>query len=271
MLLILQELAELAMGTYKHIGRLRSARLVGREVASFYMLLGETQKAAAFLGDALRTFEQDGWHELAAQTQIELAECFKKAKDIRKLIGASAFVSAALEIDTLIRWTYFDEMRKSLDSLDKPLVVPFNDIIKIVSVGLKSDSVTMQDSMINVELVIESNFPREIVCTNLVISLEVDNKENKKHNEKYISSKVLTGKDLKSQNPLLQWLRIKRNLDYKQDKQLATAGIVSKFTELKRKDSTAPQTQGDFSYCLEVSSLVSSNKYQGILSVQYLF
>lgn len=249
------------MGTYKHIGRLRSARLVGREVASFYMLLGETQKAAAFLGDALRTFEQDSWHELAAQTQIELAECFKKAKDIRKLINASVFVSAALEIDTLIRWTYFDEMRKSLDFLDKPLVVPFNDIIKIVSVGLKSDSVIMQDSMINVELVIESNFPREIVCTNLVISLEVD-KENKKQNEKYISGKVLTEKDLKVQNPMLQRLRIKRNLDYKQDKQLATAGIASKFTELKRKDSAAPQTQGDFSYCLEVSSLVSSDRYK---------
>lgn len=65
------------MGTYKHIGRLRCARLVGTEVASFYMLLGETQKAAAFLGDALRTFEEDGWREVAAQTQVELAECHR--------------------------------------------------------------------------------------------------------------------------------------------------------------------------------------------------
>ncbi|KAJ8930533.1 hypothetical protein NQ314_016646 [Rhamnusium bicolor] len=248
------ELAELAMGTYKHIGRLRSARLVGREVASFYMLLGETQKSAAFLGDALRTFEQDGWHELAAQTQIELAECFKKAKDLRKLIRASAFVSAALEIDTLIRWTYFDEMRKCLDSLDKPLVVPFNDIIKIVSVGLKNENVIMQDSNINVELVIASNFPREIVCTNLVISLEADNKEHKKTNEKYSTTRMLTSKDMKLQDPMLQRLRIKKNLDYKQDKQLATAGIASKFTELKRKDSTAPHVQ-DFNHCLEVSDL----------------
>lgn len=74
------------MGTYKHIGRLRSARLVGRDVAAFYMLLGESQKAAAFLGDLLRTFEQDGWHELVAQTQVELANSYKKAGDVRKLI-----------------------------------------------------------------------------------------------------------------------------------------------------------------------------------------
>lgn len=65
------------MGTYKHIGRLRCARLVGTEVASFYMLLGETQKAAAFLSDALRTFEEDGWREVAAQIQVELAECHR--------------------------------------------------------------------------------------------------------------------------------------------------------------------------------------------------
>lgn len=34
------ELAELAMGTYKHIGRRRLARIIGKEVASFYLLLG---------------------------------------------------------------------------------------------------------------------------------------------------------------------------------------------------------------------------------------
>lgn len=92
------------MGTFKHVGRLRMARLVGKEVASFYLLLGETQKAAAFLGDAVRTFESDGWHELAAQTQLCLADCHKEAKDTRKYIKACAAVSAALEMDTLIRY-----------------------------------------------------------------------------------------------------------------------------------------------------------------------
>lgn len=245
------------MGTYKHIGRIRSARLVGREVASFYMLLGETQKSAAFLSDALRTFEKDGWHELAAQTQVELAECFKKANDIRKLISASASVSAALEIDTLIRWTYFDDMRKCIDMLIEPLVVPFSDIIRIISVCVKNDGAVMQDNEITVEVVVESNFPREIMCTNLVISLKSDNREGKKTNERYCSGRILTNKDMKEHDPLLQRLRMKKNLDYKQDKQLSVAGIASKFTEVKRKDSSQPNAQGDFSHCLEVGVLVS--------------
>ncbi|CAH1163565.1 unnamed protein product [Phaedon cochleariae] len=250
------ELAELAMGTYKHIGRLRSARLVGREVASFYMLLGETQKAAAFLGDVLRTFEQDGWHELAAQTNLELAECFKQAQDTRKFISSCASVSAALEIDTLIRWTYFDEMCKCLNLLEEPLIVPFNNIIKIVSVSLTNDDPIMQDSNITAELVIESNFPKEVLCTNFMISIESDNKDNKKMMEKYCASRILTNRDMKQQDPVMQRLRIKKNLDFKQDKQLASAGVASKFTELRRKDSSPIQVQpGDFSHCLEVSKL----------------
>jgi len=32
-----QELVELSMGTFKHIGRLRTARLIGKELASFYL------------------------------------------------------------------------------------------------------------------------------------------------------------------------------------------------------------------------------------------
>ena len=35
--LLQQELSELAMGTYKHIGRMRSARLIGKDLADFYM------------------------------------------------------------------------------------------------------------------------------------------------------------------------------------------------------------------------------------------
>jgi len=76
-----QELAELAMGTYKHIGRIRSARMIGRDLAAFYIQLGEMQKAAVFLMDALKTFEEENWKHLAIQTQCELADCYIKMND----------------------------------------------------------------------------------------------------------------------------------------------------------------------------------------------
>ena len=69
------------MGTYKHIGRIRSARMIGRDLAAFYMQLGEMQKAAVFLIDALKTYEEENWKNLANQTQLELADCYKRMND----------------------------------------------------------------------------------------------------------------------------------------------------------------------------------------------
>lgn len=255
---MLQELAELAMGTYKHIGRLRSARLIGREVASFYMLLGETQKAAVFLGDILRTFEENGWQELAAQTQLELAECHKKAGDSRKFVQACMAVSAAPEIDTLLRWTYFDEMRRSLESLNKPLTVPFANIIKIITVSVKNDSVITQDSNIEVELVLESNFPREVLCSNILMAMETEVPESSKIKDKFVNCRTVDGRHLKQEDPVMRRLPIQRHLIYKEDKQLSSASaVVPKNVTLKRKDSAAAPHQSDFAKSLEVNKLVS--------------
>ena len=40
-LIFFQELSETAISTYKHIGRIRSARLVGIDLAKFYLQLGQ--------------------------------------------------------------------------------------------------------------------------------------------------------------------------------------------------------------------------------------
>lgn len=251
---IVQELAELAVGTYKHIGRLRCAKLIGREVASFYMMLGEIQKSAAFFADALRTFEQDGWKELAAQTQIELAECYKRSGDVRKYIRACAAVCTAPEIDNLIRWSYFDEMQKSIELLEKPLLVPFKDIIRIISVNIKNVSLIMQDSELDVELIIESNFPREILCKEVLLCLEPETKEVKKIRPKMYGN-FITSKDLKPLDMSLRHLKIQRHYDYQEDKQLASASVVSPKEVCNRTDSVAFQMWSNFEH-----SLSSNNK-----------
>lgn len=244
------ELSELAMGTYKHVGRLRSARLVGRELASFYKLLGETQKAAIFLGDALKTFEQENWHELAAQTQLELASCHLQANDMRRYIKSCAAVSAAPEMDTLIRNSHFDEMVKSISKLEKPLLVPFVNIFKILGVSIKSDLVIMQDTYLNVDLDIECNFPRKIVCSNIKISLEAERVVKKDEN---LLIKNLCSKDIKQSDISLQKLKMFKHLEYRQDKQLAIASVSCKNAPLKRADSTAkPKLVVDWTYSLQV-------------------
>ncbi|XP_022909829.2 trafficking protein particle complex subunit 10 [Onthophagus taurus] len=246
------ELAELAMGTYKHIGRLRSARLIGRELAFFYMLLGETQKSAAFLNDVLKTFEQDNWKELAAQTQVDLAECYKKSNDTRKFIRACTAIASSPDIDTLIRWTYFDEMLKSLENLDKPLLVPFKDVVKVINVSVKNDQPLMQDREYDIEVTLESNFPREVLCGKILASLEGE-QEQRKGKEK--NSRGLN--NYRTHEVAMQRMKIQRHIDYKQDKQISSASVVCGKHVLKRTDSGVANNgqNSDFSFSLECTKL----------------
>lgn len=75
------ELSELAISTYKHVSRLRSARLVGLDLGNFYCALDEPHKAIVFFTDLLRELKTEKWSALASQTLLELANCYKKMND----------------------------------------------------------------------------------------------------------------------------------------------------------------------------------------------
>jgi len=72
------------MGTYKHIGRLRLARQVGTELASFYGKLGDHHKACTFLDTALQCADAEGWHHLATFMRQEYARCCQRMSDKEK-------------------------------------------------------------------------------------------------------------------------------------------------------------------------------------------
>ena len=69
------------MGTFKHCGRLRSARLIGRDLSRFYLQLDQPQKSVSFLLDLLRGYQEENWPLLKIDTHIELAEVFLKIGD----------------------------------------------------------------------------------------------------------------------------------------------------------------------------------------------
>ncbi len=81
------EMAETAISTYKHVGRIRSARLIGRDLAAFYLSCeGRAVQAAAFLLDGLKTFQVEGWGRLVVQTLLELARCYTLLGDQHKYL-----------------------------------------------------------------------------------------------------------------------------------------------------------------------------------------
>ncbi|XP_041982895.1 trafficking protein particle complex subunit 10 [Aricia agestis] len=264
------ELAELAMGTYKHIGWLRFARHIGRDLASFYSELGECSKAVVFLTDALRSYEEQKWPDLAAQTRLELVAAAKKMNDVDRYTKLSARIASTVELEILVRNFYYEEMwksmRENLAERQESVLTELNDCFKIVSATLvpSERGVYITDNKIQVRLVFDSNFPKDILCNRAAISIERYEKKTPAKNYKTdLSASVSVASpkkskectddsetnvvfteirldDLKPKDPLLHPMHITSKLHYKEDKTLqkATVEYQNVKAPLKRSDSS---------------------------------
>nr|CAD7200015.1 unnamed protein product [Timema douglasi] len=284
------ELAELAMGTYKHIGRIRSARLVGRELAQFYLLLGERNKAAAFLSDSLKTYEEEGWRDLALRTQLELADCCDKMGDTERFVKLCAVIASAPELDMPTRISHFDKMTAALRDLstDPPLTEPLSDCFSLgeVQVTMREGGTITKDSPVEVTLDLDSSLPCPIrgcrvdlsieeVKTNVSTGVPAPRPQEAPAERRArrgqasqpppssvastLPHRIIVDDPLRqANNPVLSRLSMVEHLDYQQDKSLSSASMASKNTKqyLRRSDShgryrkTSVAARSDFSYCL---------------------
>ncbi|KAG7467283.1 hypothetical protein MATL_G00151720 [Megalops atlanticus] len=88
------ELSHAAMGMYKTIGRMRSARLVGKSLAEFYMRKGDPQKAEGFLQDSLKSYMSEGWSLPITHTRKQIAECQKQLNQTEDYLQTSALLAS---------------------------------------------------------------------------------------------------------------------------------------------------------------------------------
>ena len=72
------------MGTFKHCGRLRSARLIGRDLSKFHVRLGQPKLSVNFLIDLLRGYQEENWTQLKVDTHMELADVYHQIGDTDK-------------------------------------------------------------------------------------------------------------------------------------------------------------------------------------------
>ncbi|CRK92532.1 CLUMA_CG006080, isoform A, partial [Clunio marinus] len=239
------ELCELAISTYKHVSRLRSARLVGLDLGNFYCLLNEPQKSIVFFTDLLRELKTEKWNALASQTLLELANCYKKMDDSLSYTKVCAAISCCHDLETLVRTFYFDEFLKSLKNLQRTLnvsekgqnnYVTLDDHFKIDDIHLFNKSPVIQDSVLNIEIKIESNFPREILCENISISFELMEKQSNQEIAETADFDILP---------------FSIHLDYKQDNTLSEALVVCEMKGKVRRTSSgknenAPTIRSNF-------------------------
>ena len=252
------ELSELAISTYKHVSRLRSARLVGLDLGNFYITLNEPQKAVVFFTDLLRELKSENWTFLASQTLLELASCYRKMDDVVNYTKTCSAISCCLDLEILVRTFYFDEFLKSLKKLKDLRSVDIDalnvfasseDHFKILAICITETQIIQDDKIVAI-LKVESNFPREIYCEQVMLSFDLHEKVNEpsvaqNHHEMSI-------------------LPVSVHLDYKQDNTLACASVVCDMKNkqpVRRTSSTtrrkvSPTLRSDFTNCVSVEKVL---------------
>lgn len=262
-----KELCELAISTYKHISRHRSARLVGLDLGSFYCALNEPQQAIVFFNDQMRELKAEQWNFLASQSLLELASCYKKMGNLPNYTKTCGTISCCVELEILVRYYYFEEYLKSLKQLkDKeavlvPFECPLEDHFKVQSVRVLSDGVIIHDHDIELELVLESHFPREIHVDQVQLSYVAADPQKTEDTELVVETK----------NSLGSKLPLKLNLEYKQDHTLDCSALVleSKKQPVRRTSSTKRKvmviSRGNFENFVQCTSTVIKPGMNSIL------
>ncbi|RUS69565.1 hypothetical protein EGW08_022675 [Elysia chlorotica] len=165
------EMCEQAMGTYKYIGRYRSARLIGMELADFHMKVSKPEKAENFLLDSIRMYQQEGWQSLADGTMVKLAQCQKQLSDPSKYLKTSCHIACSQQVSDAERIHYFQEMLSSLDQVqDDTIEMRASQAIFVEKLYLDGFSVNLNDDM-TLTVTLISNFPEAMSFDSIEISI----------------------------------------------------------------------------------------------------
>ncbi|XP_030850473.1 trafficking protein particle complex subunit 10 isoform X3 [Strongylocentrotus purpuratus] len=171
------ELSELAMGTFKHIGRMRSAKLIGKDLASFYMKTGELHKAESFLSDALKVYEAEGWGMMTASTRKELAGCYKKLDNNLKYLKLCCQLAADKFVDP-DRMNYFKEINR-VAAIDVPQTEEKEKALYLWDFIFAPPTLSLdppngrvgKEEVINIKVTFTSNLPAPITLHQITLQL----------------------------------------------------------------------------------------------------
>ena len=175
------ELSESAISTYKHIGRLRSARMVGLDLANFYLELGQVQTAVTFLVDALKTFRIDSWNSLQLDTLMQVANCYESLGDNERLIRCCCEIishhpSKTPAITAIQRSTIFHKMEEALKKISNSISIDGKNLLEIKSMKImvaqkpeNKDSCKDEKSMQNISMTDDDK-----VVSGSILTLQLD-------------------------------------------------------------------------------------------------
>ncbi|XP_063301825.1 trafficking protein particle complex subunit 10 isoform X2 [Pelobates fuscus] len=161
------DLSNTTIEMYNSIGRSRSAKLVGKDLADFYMRKSLPQKAEPFLQGALRMYQTEGWALPLTHTRKQLAECQRQLHQTEPYLQTCCLLAADANLSLDERKVYCQEIlsfaTQSSGTREKAVCLPLGSFAQLVSLCFEpANAVVHVGGSLCMELTLKSLMPQAL-------------------------------------------------------------------------------------------------------------
>ncbi|XP_058588149.1 trafficking protein particle complex subunit 10 isoform X2 [Neofelis nebulosa] len=178
------DLSHAAIEMHTSIGRLRSAKFVGKDLAEFYMRKKSPQKAEVYLQGALKNYLAEGWALPITHTRKQLAECQKHLGQTENYLQTSSLLASDRHLTEDERKHFCREIlsfaSRQTDSPGQKIVLPLHCFAQLRDLHFTpSNAVVHVGGVLSVEITLCSQMPMPVhveqVAINVHFSIDKNN------------------------------------------------------------------------------------------------
>ncbi|XP_033083833.1 trafficking protein particle complex subunit 10 isoform X7 [Trachypithecus francoisi] len=177
------DLSHATIEMYTSIGRIRSAKFVGKDLAEFYMRKKAPQKAEVYLQGALKNYLAEGWALPITHTRKQLAECQKHLGQIENYLQTSSLLASDHHLTEEERKHFCQEI---LDFASQPsdnpghkIVLPMQSFAQLRDLHFDpSNAVVHVGGVLCIEITMYSQMPVPVHVEQIVVNVHFSIEKN---------------------------------------------------------------------------------------------
>ncbi|XP_069331014.1 trafficking protein particle complex subunit 10 isoform X2 [Eulemur rufifrons] len=177
------ELSHATIEMYTSIGRIRSAKFVGKDLAEFYMRKKSPQKAEIYLQGALKNYLSEGWALPITHTRKQLAECQKHLGQIENYLQTSSLLASDCHLTEEERKYFCQEIltfaSQPSDSPGHKIVLPMHSFAQLRDLHFDpSNAVVHVGGTLSVEITVCSQMPVPVPVEQIAVNVHFNIEKN---------------------------------------------------------------------------------------------
>ncbi|XP_037686691.1 trafficking protein particle complex subunit 10 [Choloepus didactylus] len=177
------DLSHATIEMYTSIGRIRSAKFVGKDLAEFYMRKKSPQKAEVYLQGALKTYLAEGWALPITHTRKQLAECQKHLGQMENYLQTSSLLASDCHLTGEEREHFCQEILsfagQHTNSPGHRIVLPLNSLAQLRALHFDPPSAVVHvGGTLSIEMTVWSHMPVPVCVEQIAISAHFSLEKN---------------------------------------------------------------------------------------------